>query len=70
MTQPLEPAQDEELIGGLGSPVLVERIVAPVREGADLVAHAQELVAEIHAHVLGTIEGQDDEPTHAESLAH
>jgi hypothetical protein len=34
------------------------------------VAHAQELVAEIHAHVLGTIEGQDDEPTHVESLAH
>src|SRR3981081_3989989 len=41
-----------------------------VGEGADLVAHELQLVAEVHAHVLRAVEGQDDEPAHGRSLAH
>src|SRR5262249_40750929 len=63
-------SEDEEVIGGVGAAVLVERIVAPVREGANLMAHGHEFVAKIHAHVVGTVEGQHDQPAHAESLAH
>src|SRR5262249_16600343 len=60
LAKPLQPPEDEELIGGFGAAVLVERIVAPVREGANLMAHGHEFVAKIHAHVVGTVEGQHD----------
>ena len=61
----LEAPEDEALVGGLGRRVLVEGVVAPVREEADLVAEPAQLVAEVHAHQSRPRERQDDQPPHA-----
>ncbi len=64
----LQPPQDPELVGLLGADILVERVVPPVGEGAHLVAQGEELVPEVHAHVLGALERQHDQPAHGLTL--
>ena len=63
--QRLELPEDPDLVARLGAAVLVQDIVAAVGEGAHLVAHRHELVAEVHPHELGPDEGHHDQPAHA-----
>src|SRR5262249_24064537 len=60
----LEPLADPALVRSFRAAILVERILAAIRERPYLVTESVQLVAEIHAHVTWALERQDDQPPH------